>query len=103
MCKIEDEKGVTIQRPPLGYSDESARRLAQEAGCEWYFSIADFDEALLNGTIAIKHTGGLPSMHVELSMTPSTPPAKPATEPSKPSLEKKQSPSGVMDLVETLR
>ena len=45
---------MAIQRPPLAYSDDLARRGAQEAGCDWYFSVADFEHALLHGALALK-------------------------------------------------
>lgn len=93
MAQLERIRGLTIQRPPLGYSDESARRLTVEAGCEWYFSIADFDEALLHGTIDIKHVHGTePSMRLDLSKVTTPPPPE-----AKPELVKKGSPSSIMD------
>ena len=41
--------------------------MSRQAGREWYFSIADFDEALLNGTIEIKHTDGAQSVRIVTS------------------------------------
>ena len=52
--QLERSEGMTIQRPPLAYSDDLARRGAQEAGCDWYFSVADFEHALLHGALELK-------------------------------------------------
>jgi hypothetical protein len=50
----ERAHGLTILHPPVAYSDDLARRAAVLAGYNWYFSIADFDEALLTGTLELK-------------------------------------------------
>jgi len=89
MSAMETLHGMKIQRPPLAYSDESARRLTKETSCEWYFSISAFDEALLNGIIEIKHVGGEQSVLVDLSKQ---------LDPAKPIFVKQRSPSGVMEL-----
>ena len=39
------------------YTHEPARRAAAAAGHEWYFTIADFDHALLHGTLELWSTG----------------------------------------------
>lgn len=91
---LEKEHGLHIQHPPLAYSDESARRLSKEAGCSWYFSIADFDEALLNGSVTLRHTDGDQTMVLPIDKPIDTEIA----ELAKPALIKKQSPSGIMDI-----
>jgi hypothetical protein len=63
---------LAIQAPPLGYSDELARRAALASGKGWYFSVADFDAALLHGLLTLKPTcdedrHGVATMVVDLT------------------------------------
>ena len=44
-----------IQQPPLAFDDETACTAAREGGAEVYFSIEDFENALLEGTLAVRH------------------------------------------------
>lgn len=45
-----------IQKPPLAYSNELACRAAIATGCTWYFSIFDFESALLDGVLTLHPT-----------------------------------------------
>lgn len=56
LLTLEARHAFTIQRPPLAYTDELARAAANDCGAGWYFSIADFDMALLEGTLQLKST-----------------------------------------------
>lgn len=56
LAHLEASSGLSVQRPPLAYSEEAARRGAEETGRDWFFSIADFEHALLHGTLEIKPT-----------------------------------------------
>lgn len=43
-----------IQRPPLAFEDATARAGAVEAGAAAYFSIEDFERAILDGELEVK-------------------------------------------------
>jgi len=62
-----ESRGMRIQRPPIAYSQESARRLSKEAGCDWFISIEDFDHAIMHGTLEVKHVDGEQSVLLDLS------------------------------------
>merc|ERR1712216_733376 len=68
---LERKNAMRIQTPPLSYTDELARRGASEAGCEWYYSIEDFENALLHGILELKRTDE-PGMVVSIQLTPSS-------------------------------
>lgn len=83
--------GLTIQRPPLAYSESRARRGALEAGRCWYFSIRDFERALLEGEFELKQTDGDATVRIDLAgATP--------VDVSKPLLLKKESPMSVIEM-----
>jgi len=51
--RVAAERGIKVQEPPLGYTLSTARDAAKENGNEWYFSVQDFDMAVLTGTLVI--------------------------------------------------
>ena len=53
----------------LAFNDELARAAAKEAGCAWYFSIADFESALLDGIFVLKPTSSGPFSRSNTSTT----------------------------------
>ena len=54
LTRLESTRGVDVQRPPLAYSDEAARAGAEACGRAWYFSVGDFERALLHGTLELR-------------------------------------------------
>ena len=70
LSELEDgPRMLRIQRPPLAFNDELARAAAKEAGCAWYFSIADFESALLDGIFVLKPTSSGPFSRSNTSTT----------------------------------
>jgi len=57
LAHLQTLDGLAIQSPPLAYTDDNARTGAAEAGKSWYFSIADFESALLTGVLELKFVG----------------------------------------------
>ena len=82
---------LSIQRPPLAYTDHLARVGALEAGKCWYFSIADFELALVDGALKLKQTDGEAALTVDVTGT--TP-----LDLSKPMLFKKASPTSIIEM-----
>jgi len=67
MDDLERKHAYTIQRPPLAYADDLACLGAQQSGCDWYFSTADFDTAIVYGRMELKATAG--DARVKIALT----------------------------------
>ena len=95
LSQLETCHGYAIQMPPLGYTENVARRAAEAHACDWFFSTDDFDRALLGGTLELRAVVGEATLAIELD--PSR--AVDYSDGGKPPLVKKQSPSSVMEVM----